>query len=126
MKVHLKYNTMAQKPHKAAAAAHTQAVKAQNHLSQPNKSNNMEHKMEPSADSDSEIEYTGWTGGINHILLDSEDEDWTNSDFDLEKLEGEELIKSLQIKCQHKVDLEQLAMLPTPYKSLLLARTPKD
>jgi len=47
---------------------------------------------------------------VNHVLSDLEDEDWTGSDsdsesgnddindLDLKGLEGEELIKSLQIK----------------------------
>jgi hypothetical protein len=132
---------MARKHHKVAAAR-AQAARAQN-TTRPNI--NDDAGLPPSTlsltDSTSDIECTSWTGGVNHVFSDSEDEDpsWTdtdtgteseNSDFDdLEELEGEELIKSLQMKCQHELDLEldlkQLAT-PTPYESLLQTKTPKD
>ena len=86
-------------------------------------------------DSDSDIECTSWAGGVIHVFSDLEDKDWADSDStlendsgfdDLEELEGEELIKSLQIKCQHKLDLKQRAK-PTPlaYNGLLHTKTTK-
>ena len=70
--------------------------------------------------SEPDIECTGWTGGVNHVLsdteTDSDDEDWKNTDLDsedsesdeednadLEELEGEDLLdiaqKGSQVHC---------------------------
>lgn len=127
--------TMAHKDHKAAAAR-ARTSKALRKVNQPNLDDS--NDVESSADDDSDIECTSWNGGVNYILSDSEDEDWTKTDsdsdirnddspddFDLKELNREDLIKSLQIRCQHELDLEELAT-PTSYKHLLHTKTPKD
>ena len=65
---------------------------------------------EPEVNNDSEIECTGWNGGVNYVAsdTDSDDEDWKDTDSDgggaksgednnkdLEGLEGEDLLDSL-------------------------------
>ena len=117
------------------AAARARAARAQNITSQPKTIiDNTELPLAPSpplTDTLDDIECTSWTRGVIHILSDLEDdldEHWTNSesnsdswsenhsDFDdLVELVGEELIKSLQIKCRYELDLKQLAT-PTPYE----------
>ena len=133
----MKYISMARK-HRRAAAALARAAKASKDTScQPISNANVNPELPlPVTDSDSDIECTSWTGGVIHVFSDSEDEHWADSDStsendsgfdDLEELEGEELIRSLQIKCQHKLDLKQRAK-PTPlaYNGLLHTKTPKD
>ena len=114
--------------HRRAAAALARAAKASKDTScQPISNANVNPELPlPVTDSDSDIECTSWTGGVIHVFSDSEDEHWADSDStsendsgfdDLEELEGEELIRSLQIKCQHKLDLKQRAK-PTPLVTL--------
>ena len=127
------------------AAACARAAWAQNITSQPKTIiDDMElplAPLPPLTDTLDDIECTSWTGGVIYILSDLEDdldEHWTNSksnsdswsenhsDFDdLVELEGEELIKSLQIKCWYELNLKQLAM-PMPYESLLHTKTQSD
>jgi hypothetical protein len=43
--------------------------------------NDEEPSLNAESDSDSDIEGTGWTGDISHVLSDSEDdEDWEDAD----------------------------------------------
>ena len=61
----------------------------------------------------------GWTDTHSESVLSDSD------DFDLEELEGDALIKNLQIKCQHELDLEQLVT-PMQYENLLHTNTLKE
>ena len=61
------------------------------------------------SDNDSDIECTGWTGGVSHIISDSEDsdtgystvEDGNEDDGFLEKLGRDDLIEGLQMEWQN-------------------------
>jgi hypothetical protein len=89
------------------------------------------------------IECTGWTGGVKHVLSDTEtdsnDEDWKNTDLggegsesdeednvDLEELEGEDLLDGLRNKWELlQQELENLAN-PYPYEHILKKTKAKE
>jgi hypothetical protein len=120
-----------------AAAARAREGKAQKKVMLNN-----EDALELSSDNmqlekESDAECTDWTGGVNHVLSDSEnDEDWediysaseasdsdNDEDHDLEELEGQDLVEGL-----HKywaLELQELAQL-TPYELLLQKKIPKE
>ena len=86
------------------------------------------------SDSDLDIECTGWTGGICHVISDSEDSDagystveygGEDDDYSFEELVGDELISGLQKEWQMRHDLEQLAK-PTVTEILLHQIGPKE
>jgi hypothetical protein len=83
---------------------------------------------------ESDVECTGWTGGINHVLSDSEDHedsDWedtddeesftadsdtdSDEDLDLEELEGQDLVEGLKKHWELELELQMLSQ-PTPYE----------
>jgi hypothetical protein len=96
-------------------------------------------------DLDSDIECTGWTGDISHVLSDSEDdEDWedadsedsedseesesdedSDEDFDLEELEGQDLVEGLRKCWELELELQKLTQ-PTSYEVLLQKKTSKE
>jgi hypothetical protein len=87
------------------------------------------------------IECTGWTGGVKHVLSDTEtdfnEEDWKNTDgegsesnkednADLEELKGEDLLDGLWNKWELlQQELENLAN-PTPYEHILKKTKAKE
>ena len=85
-------------------------------------------------ESESDVECTGWTGGISHPfkLSDSEDDSvWLDSDtdvdsdedFDLEELEGQDLVEGLKKYWEQEL---QLLTQQTPYELLLQKKTSRD
>ncbi|KIJ46039.1 hypothetical protein M422DRAFT_250466 [Sphaerobolus stellatus SS14] len=73
------------------------------------------------SDSNSDIECTGWTGGVSHIISDYEDSDAGYSiveDGFLEELGRDDLIEGLQREWQNQLDLELLAK-PTATEVLM-------
>jgi hypothetical protein len=123
-----------------AAAARARAAKSQKRAVEV-----VEIPSDMAADSDySDIECTGWTGGVNYVPSDMDtdtgDEDWKDTDLDggstgaesdendedLEDLEGEDLLDSLRNKWEHRQqELEDLAK-PTPYKHILKKTTANE
>ena len=86
-------------------------------------------------DLDSDIEVTAWTGGVNnHLLSESDDSDsdfndaeWESdsSGDDVDELEGEELVASLQKEIEHEIQLLQELMF-TPYERISTTKTAKE
>jgi hypothetical protein len=90
---------------------------------------------------ENDVECTGWTGGINHVWSDSEDDedsDWedtddegftadsdTDSDEDLEELEGQDLVEGLKKHWELELELQMLLQL-TPYELLLEKKKPQQ
>ncbi|KAF9005671.1 hypothetical protein BDQ17DRAFT_1325166 [Cyathus striatus] len=77
---------------------------------------------------------TSWTGGVNHVLSESEDEleEWIEDgdnegeglDADLEELAPEEVLENLQCECQSQADME-VPSRPTPYEKVLANKPTK-
>jgi hypothetical protein len=106
--------------------------------------NNEEPSLNAKSDSDLDIE-CGWTGDISHVLSDSEDdEDWkdadsedtedseefesdedSDEDFDLEELEGQDLVEGLRKCWELELELQKLTQ-PTSYEVLLQKKTLKE
>jgi hypothetical protein len=96
------------------------------------------------AESLNDDECTSWTGGISHILSDSEDSDedvdWedtdenltsemdedsdSDEDLDLEELEGQDLVEALKKYWELEMELQKISQ-PTPYELLLQKRNLK-
>ncbi|PBK83207.1 hypothetical protein ARMGADRAFT_1089550 [Armillaria gallica] len=83
----------------------------------------------------SDIECTSWTGGVLHVPSDSEDDfvwpqnasedpDWDDKDWgddeELQELQGEELIESLQLQYEREEYMRRKKK--TLYESLLLSK----
>jgi len=91
-----------------------------------NKKPNEIIEISDGSDNDSDIECTGWQGGVCHIISDSEDSSdgyitilsSDSEDDDLEDISGEAVIEGLQREWQMRQDLEQLA-LPTVAEKLM-------
>ena len=108
---------------KKRSAANAREAKVQKRL----KTADEEHKTTSiQTDSDSDVEVTSWTGGVkNHLIIsDDIDSDFDNTEWeveysedDLDDLEGEELIESLQKEIEHEISLlEELNT--TPYEKI--------
>ena len=127
-----------------AAAARARAARSRKKAVHDTPSDPAIEQSEPDNDHNSDIECTGWTGGVNNVLSDTEtdsdrDEDWKNTDLDnegsesdeednadLEALEGENLLDGLRNKWELlQQELENLAK-PTPYEHILKKTMPKD
>ncbi|KAF8990989.1 hypothetical protein BDQ17DRAFT_1333140 [Cyathus striatus] len=77
---------------------------------------------------------TSWTGGVNHVLSESEDkmEEWIEDEYDemegldadLEELAPDEVLENLQCECQFQADMEVLSR-PTPYEKVLANKPAK-
>jgi hypothetical protein len=127
-----------------AAAARARTGKAQ----KKNKFNDEAAGESSSSDTgimgDSDVECTGWTGGVNHVLSDSEDDEtWeethsvtdsldsaeseidSDEDLDLEELEGQDLVEGLKKCWELELELQMLTQL-TPYELLLEKRTSQE
>jgi len=89
---------------------------------------------------DSDLECTGWSGGVNHVLSDSEhDEDWedvhsvsedstaddSDSDGDLEELEGQDLLEGLEKHWEVEQEMQDL-MKPMLYDILMGKKMVKE
>ncbi|KAI9456573.1 hypothetical protein BJY52DRAFT_1224236 [Lactarius psammicola] len=98
------------------------------------------NQRNPDGTHDSDIECTGWTGGVNYVPsdTDTDDEGWKETDLDgegvgsdeddnrdLEDLEGEELLDGLRNKWELQQELEDLAK-PTPYKHVMKKTIAKE
>jgi len=78
-------------------------------------------KTELGSDSDSEsgVTVTAWMGGVNNHLIVTDDSDsdaeWesNSSDDEVDELEGDELVESLQREIEHEIQLLQ-ELEPTP------------
>jgi hypothetical protein len=102
--------------------------------------------LEPEhANHNSEIECTGWNGGVNYVAsdTDTDDKDWKDTDSDsggaksgedlgeddnkdLEGLEGEDLLDSLQNRWELlQQELKDLGR-ATPYEHILKKTTAKE
>jgi hypothetical protein len=96
------------------------------------------------SEEDTDIECTHWTGGVNHTMSDSDSDDeiWEDThlvvtcsddesdvkgdeDFDLEELEGQELIEGLKKHWELELDLQALSQL-TPYELLSEKQTSQE
>jgi uncharacterized sporulation protein YeaH/YhbH (DUF444 family) len=128
-----------------AAAARARAAKIQMEMVDilEISSDSAIQQSESEDDHDSDIECTGWTGGVNHVPSDTDtdsgDEDWKDTDLDggsadsdeddnedLEDLEGEDLLDGLQKKWELlQQELEDLEK-PTPYECILKKTTAKE
>jgi hypothetical protein len=107
--------------------------------------NDEEPSLNTESDLDSDIECTGWSGDISHVLSDSEDdEDWedadsedtedseefesdedSDEDFDLEELEGQDPVEGLRKCWEWELELQKLTQL-TSYEVLLQKKTSKE
>ena len=136
-------STKAQK----AAAARARAAKSKKEMVNSEvvecRSDSDPLAIEPDSEDshDSEIECTGWNGGVNYVASDTDldDEDWKDTDsdsggaesgeddnHDLEGLEGEVLLDSLQNKWKLlQQELEDLGK-ATPYEHILKKMTAKE
>ncbi|KAI9452726.1 hypothetical protein BJY52DRAFT_1402484 [Lactarius psammicola] len=98
------------------------------------------NQRNPDGTHDSDIECTGWTGGVNYVSsdTDTDDEGWKETDLDgegvgsdeddnrdLEDLEGEDLLDGLRNKWELQQELEDLAK-PTPYKHVMKKTIAKE
>ncbi|KAF9008040.1 hypothetical protein BDQ17DRAFT_1323937 [Cyathus striatus] len=95
----------------------------------------MEHELTVVEENEfDENNCTSWTGGVNHVLSESEDEleEWIEDgdnegeglDADLEELAPEEVLENLQRECQFQADMEVLSR-PTPYEKVLTNKPTK-
>ncbi|KIJ56098.1 hypothetical protein M422DRAFT_239302 [Sphaerobolus stellatus SS14] len=96
------------------------------HKARWNKKLNEIIEISDGSDNNSNIECTGWQGGVCHIISDSENSSdgyitilsSDSEDDDLEDISGEAVIEGLQQEWQRRQDLEQLA-LPTVAEKLM-------
>ncbi|KAN0133340.1 hypothetical protein V8E53_008780 [Lactarius tabidus] len=133
-------STKAQK----AAAARAQAAKSQKktiEIIECSSDLGIEELEPEHVNHNSEIECTGWNGGVNYVASDTEtdDEDWKDTDSDsggaesgednnkdIEGLEGEDLLDSLRNKWELlQQELEDLGK-ATPYKHILKTMMAKE
>jgi len=78
-------------------------------------------------------EVTAWSGGVNnHLVVSENDSDFDDMEWDsdssedeVDKLEGAELVDSLQREIEHEICLLQ-ELEPTPYERLMTVVTEKE
>jgi hypothetical protein len=85
--------------------------------------------LESDSDVDSVKEVTAWSGGVNnHLVVSESDSDFDDMEWDsdsseeeVDELEGDELVDSLQREIEHEICLLQVIILrDTPNKELWL------
>lgn len=78
-------------------------------------------------------EVTAWSGGVNnHLVVSKNDSDFNDTEWDsdssedeVDELEGDELVDSLQREIEHEICLLQ-ELEPTPYERLMTVVTEKE